>query len=184
METQSLWDHRWQPQDWWAPTEPLWQLGRPGASSLHNTDVLLNKTFTGSIISGWGSPWRGECRPCSHGLLPNVVPESAVPRREGGQQMLQLPHQLLQESNFLIWLGAAPSHGDIVSFTAHQASLSMRFSKDTGVSLYTGVGCHFLFQGTFPTQGSNPGLLHCSQILYQLSYKGNLVYYRWLSINI
>ena len=25
----------------------------------------------------------------------------------------------------------------------------------------TGVGCHFLFQGIFPTQGLNPGLLHC-----------------------
>ena len=37
----------------------------------------------------------------------------------------------------------------------------------------TGVGCHFLFQGIFPTQGSNPGLLHCRQILYQLSYKGD-----------
>ena len=24
----------------------------------------------------------------------------------------------------------------------------------------TGVGCHFLFQGTFPSQGSNPRLLH------------------------
>ena len=24
----------------------------------------------------------------------------------------------------------------------------------------TGVGCHFLPQGNFPTQGSNPGLLH------------------------
>ena len=24
----------------------------------------------------------------------------------------------------------------------------------------TGVGCHFLLQGIFPTQGSNPGLLH------------------------
>ena len=23
----------------------------------------------------------------------------------------------------------------------------------------TGVGCHFLLQGIFPTQGSNPGLL-------------------------
>ena len=33
----------------------------------------------------------------------------------------------------------------------------------------TGVGCHFLLQGIFPTQGSNPGLLHCRQILYQLS---------------
>ena len=29
----------------------------------------------------------------------------------------------------------------------------------------TGVGCHFLLQGIFPTQGSNPGLLHCRQTL-------------------
>ena len=28
-----------------------------------------------------------------------------------------------------------------------------------------------LLQGIFPTQGSNPGLLYCRQILYQLSYK-------------
>ena len=31
----------------------------------------------------------------------------------------------------------------------------------------TGMGCHSLFQGIFPTQGSKPGLLHCRQILYQ-----------------
>ena len=30
----------------------------------------------------------------------------------------------------------------------------------------TGVGCHSLFQGIFPTQGLNLGLLHCRQILY------------------
>ena len=36
----------------------------------------------------------------------------------------------------------------------------------------TGKGCHFLLQGTFPTQELNPGLLHCRQILYQLSYEG------------
>ena len=29
----------------------------------------------------------------------------------------------------------------------------------------TGVGCHFLLQGTFLTQGLNPGLLHHRQIL-------------------
>ena len=29
----------------------------------------------------------------------------------------------------------------------------------------------FLLQGIFPTQGSNPGLLHCRQILYHLSYR-------------
>ena len=30
----------------------------------------------------------------------------------------------------------------------------------------TGVGCYFLFQGIFLTWGSNPGLLHCRQVLY------------------
>ena len=37
----------------------------------------------------------------------------------------------------------------------------------------TGVGCHALLQGIFPTQGSNPGLLHCRQILYHLSHQGS-----------
>ena len=35
----------------------------------------------------------------------------------------------------------------------------------------TGVGCHFLLQGIFPTQGSNTGLLHCRWILYHLSHQ-------------
>ena len=34
----------------------------------------------------------------------------------------------------------------------------------------TGVGCHFLLQRIFPTQGSNLGLLHCRQRLYHLSH--------------
>ena len=29
----------------------------------------------------------------------------------------------------------------------------------------TGKGCHALLQGIFPTQGWNPGLLHCRQII-------------------
>ena len=37
----------------------------------------------------------------------------------------------------------------------------------------TGVGSLSLLQGIFPTQGSNPGLLHCRQILSQLSHKGS-----------
>ena len=41
---------------------------------------------------------------------------------------------------------------------AHQAPSSMGFSSKS-----TGVGCHFLLQGIFPTQGSNPGLLHSRQ---------------------
>ena len=36
-----------------------------------------------------------------------------------------------------------------------------------------GVGCHALLQGIFPTQGLNPGLWHCRQILYHLRPRGN-----------
>ena len=41
----------------------------------------------------------------------------------------------------------------------------------------TGMGCHFLLQGIFPTQGSNPGFLHCKQMLYSLGHQGNLLEY-------
>ena len=37
----------------------------------------------------------------------------------------------------------------------------------------TGVGCHALLQGIFPTQESNPGLPYCRQILYYLSHQGS-----------
>ena len=40
----------------------------------------------------------------------------------------------------------------------------------------TGVGSLSLLQGIFPTQGSNPDLLHCRQIFYQLSHKGSPEY--------
>ena len=35
------------------------------------------------------------------------------------------------------------------------------------------AGCSSLLQGTFPTQGSNLGLMHCRQILYHLSHQGS-----------
>ena len=39
------------------------------------------------------------------------------------------------------------------------------------------VGNHSLLQGVFPTQGLNPGLLHCRQILCQLSHQGSPPYF-------
>ena len=53
------------------------------------------------------------------------------------------------------------------SHVACQAPLSMEFSRQE-----SGVGCHSLLQGIFLTQGLNPGLLHCRQILYHLSHQG------------
>ena len=45
----------------------------------------------------------------------------------------------------------------------------------------TGVGSLSLFQGIFPTQGLNPGLPHCRQILYQLSHKGSPRILEWVA---
>ena len=36
-----------------------------------------------------------------------------------------------------------------------------------------GLGSLSLLQGIFPTQGLNPGLLPCGQILFQLNYQGS-----------
>ena len=48
----------------------------------------------------------------------------------------------------------------------------------------TGVGCHALLQGIFPTQGLNPGLLHCRQIFYSLSHPGKPHMYTYIGIYI
>ena len=45
----------------------------------------------------------------------------------------------------------------------------------------TGVGCHALFQGIFPTQGSNPGLQHCRRILYHLNHQGSSRILEWVA---
>ena len=45
----------------------------------------------------------------------------------------------------------------------------------------TGVGCHVFFQGIFPTQGLNPDLLHCRQILYHLSHQRTQGILEWVA---
>ena len=47
------------------------------------------------------------------------------------------------------------------------------YSPWNSPSQNTGVGSLSLLKGIFPTQGSNPGLPHCRQILYQLSHQGS-----------
>ena len=47
--------------------------------------------------------------------------------------------------------------------------------------LHTGVGICSLFQGIFPTQGSNPGLPHCRWILYHLSHQGSSRILEWVA---
>ena len=59
-----------------------------------------------------------------------------------------------------------PTLCDPMDSSLHQAPPSMGFQGKS-----TGVGCHFLLQGIFPTQGSNPGLSHCRQTIYRLNHQ-------------
>ena len=56
-----------------------------------------------------------------------------------------------------------PMDCSLPSFTIHGVSPGQ----------HSEVGCHTLLQGIFLTQGSNPGLLHCRQVLYHLSHQGS-----------
>ena len=59
---------------------------------------------------------------------------------------------------------------------ARQAPLSMGFKRKN-----TGVGSHALLPGISPTQGLNPGLLHCRQILHHLSNQGSPWILEWVA---
>ena len=61
-------------------------------------------------------------------------------------------------------------------------------SSPTGSSVHgdspgknTGVGCHALLQGIFPTQGSNSGLPHCRLILYHLNHQRSPRILEWVA---
>ena len=86
-------------------------------------------------------------------------------------------------SRNIIWLGLLDPkpHPCLLLFrhlTRAQLLCDPLYYGLSGASVHEiGVGCHFLLQGIFLTQRSNPCLLHCRQILYHLSYQGSHLYY-------
>ena len=59
--------------------------------------------------------------------------------------------------------------------------LSLTLSPWNSLGQNTGVANLFHLQGIFPTWGSNPGLLGCRQILYQLSHQGSPRILEWVA---
>ena len=84
-------------------------------------------------------------------------------------------HGILQ-ARMLEWI-PFPSPGDLSDPGIKPRSPALQAdslpSEPPGKPKNTGVGSLSLLQGIFPTQESNRGLLHCKQILYQLSYEGS-----------
>ena len=57
--------------------------------------------------------------------------------------------------------------------------LNIKINKLKKKKKNTGVGCHALPQGIFPTQGLNPGFPHCRQIFSCLSHQGSPRILQW-----
>ena len=68
--------------------------------------------------------------------------------------------------------------GSVMSYSLQPHGL---YSPWNSLGQNTGVGSLSLLQQIFPTQGSNPGLPHCRQILYQLSHKGSPRILEWVA---
>ena len=79
-------------------------------------------------------------------------------RRDRTWHIFKITHPVLSTSVMSDSLGP-PHTGPDPWTVAHQAPWNFPGQN-------TGVDCHYLLQGIFPTQGSNLGLLHCRQILY------------------
>ena len=150
--------------------------------------TLLTRTSTGDTQTQFGLSLCGVSGSwCAQGLFepsenlwqqfrPSYHLARASPLPSGVGYLLTnapMPTVLL---GFLFGLHMAPFESESESHTflsnsvipwtvACPAPLSMKFSMQN-----TGVGCYFLPQGIFLTQGSKPGLLNCRQILYQLSH--------------
>ena len=75
------------------------------------------------------------------------------------------------EAKILEWLPCLPYPRIKPRSPALQADSLL--SESPGKPKNTKVGSLYLLQGILPTQESNWSLLHCRQILYQLSYQGN-----------
>ena len=55
------------------------------------------------------------------------------------------------------------------------------YSPWSSLGQNTGVGNLSLLQGIFPTEGLNPGLPRCRQILYKLSPQGSPKILEWVA---
>ena len=82
-------------------------------------------------------------------------------------------------SNF--WKSAVKSESESLSVMSDSLRPQGLYSPWNSPGQNTGVGSLSLLQGSFLTQGSNPGLLHCRWILYQLSHKGSPRILEWVT---
>ena len=127
--------------------------------------------------------------PASHGQQPPIREEPSL--FSISFPPLCLPLSLCQRQ-VLAAASLATARADLIasplSLFSFSESCSLQplglHSPWNSPSQNTGVGSHSLLQGIFPTQGMNPGLLHCRQILYHLSHQGSPSESKYIPLNV
>ena len=133
--------------------------------------VMSSSLWPHGLYSPWNSPGQNTGMG-SLSLLQGIFPtQGSNPGLPHGRQIL---YQLSYEGSpckHWKWKSSCSVESDsLLPYGLEPAKLLHPWdfpSKDTG------VGCHFLLQGNFPTQGLNPGLPDCRQTLYHLSHQGS-----------
>ena len=121
---------------------------------------------------------------------PGTQAEQSGPRSENDSRSVVSdslwPHGLrILQARILEWATCPFSRGSLQPRDRTQVSLiagGIFTNRVTREAKNTGVGSLSLLQGIFLTQESNWGLLHCRQILYQLSYQGSLAHLGYAQI--
>ena len=160
---------------------------------LLRTSVISTRGMD-SLNCQWLQEWgRGNEAYSTHNLSPNPRQSPSLWENSSGDnqervgkldettQLEAMPHALLScceqfnaSLHFLSswwWFSCY-----VVSDSCNPTDCSLPGSSVHGIlqaRILENTGCCFLLQGFFPSQGSNPGLLHCRQTLYLLNYKGS-----------
>ena len=120
----------------------------------------------------WQEPQRGHMTPVSLSSSPSTMSPTS--------SFLSASSLRLFEGGFGVW-GCTPVLCCAESLSGVQL-FATPWTSPPGSSVHgdspgknSGVGCHALLQGIFPTQGSNPGLLNCRWILYCLNQQRLLI---------
>ena len=117
--------------------------------------------------------------PCPPSACPACSPSASVPWLHSLTSLGPGTSHTPTTEHRLSLCSRTPAHPS--SVTAPQACLTLQprglqparpLCAWSSPGKSAGVGCHALLQGVFPTQGWNPGLLHCRQSLGPLSHQG------------
>ena len=116
------------------------------------------------LLHPWDSPGKNTGEDC-RSLLQRIFPTQGL--NPGLQHCRQILYHLSFREVLLLCL--------VVKLSGHFNYIGTHelYSPWNSPDQNTGVGSCSLLQGIFPTQGSNSGLPHCMQILYQLSHSGS-----------